>query len=447
MAEQLFEDKLVGELLHFLRQSPTPFHATRNLSARFEQAGFSCLDEARSWSLEPGGSYYVTRDDASVIAFRLGNSKLSDSGFRLVGTHTDSPCLRIKPAPVFDRHGYTQLGIEVYGGALYGPWFDRDLALAGRVEYETVNGEKGAALVDSVRPVATIPSLAIHLDREANTSRSINAESQLPPVLMLSGDSESKFDFDAYLLTLLRDQPGHESAGRVLSHEISLYDTQAPAVLGINNEFLAGARLDNLLSSFIAASALISCKADAPSLVVCNNHEEVGSMSSSGAQGTFLKSVLARLNEALAPAGTGLAESQEIALRRSVMVSADNTHGIHPNFASKHDDLHKPLINGGPAIKVNANQRYASATGSIAVFRAVCERLDVPVQQFVNRADLACGSTIGPITAAETGIPTVDIGVPTFAMHSIRELGGTRDPAYLCSALAGFFERVDQSGS
>ncbi len=422
-------------LLQFLQQSPTPFHAVANLQRQLVDAGFQPLDETERWQLEAGQSYVVTRNESSLIAFRSGDLNGAETGVRLAGTHTDSPALKVKPNPVIKKKEYVQLGVEVYGAALLAPWFDRDLSLAGRVNYRDSKGELRSALIDLERPVACIPSLAIHLDREVNNSRSINAEQQLPAVF--SQDDSEDFDFEKVLLDALRSQNGHSDAEKILSHELLLYDVQPPALVGLHKEFIASARLDNLLSSYLAVQALIASSEKNLSMVVCNDHEEVGSVSAAGAQGTFLRSVLARC---LGKQNDN-SEAMERCVRKSVMLSVDNTHGVHPNFSDKHDDKHSPLLNGGPAIKVNANQRYASNSDSVALFRSLCDDAGVPVQQFVSRADQACGSTIGPLTAAETGIPTVDLGVATFAMHSIRELGGSKDPALLQQAMTAFFNR------
>ncbi|MEA2079064.1 MAG: M18 family aminopeptidase, partial [Pseudomonadota bacterium] len=274
-----------------------------------------------------------------------------------------------------------------------------------------------------------IPSLAIHLDREANKSRSINAQQHLPPVLMQS-DDDSAVDFNKLLLELARQQYPQLSIEAVLDFELSLYDCQPPALIGMNQEFIASARLDNLLSCFIGLKALLDSADSQPKLLICNDHEEVGSASACGADGPFLKSVLERICPE--------PESMARCINRSWLISADNAHGIHPNYADKHDANHGPLLNQGPVIKTNANQRYASNSETAGLFRLICEQSEVPLQSFVVRSDMACGSTIGPLTASNIGVRTLDIGVPTFAMHSIRELAGARDSEYLYQALKAF---------
>ncbi|HEB81269.1 MAG TPA: M18 family aminopeptidase, partial [Gammaproteobacteria bacterium] len=343
---------------------------------------------------------------------------------------------------IVNQH-YLQLGVEVYGGALLNPWFDRDLSLAGRVSYLHEDGGIAHELIDMKKAIAVIPSLAIHLDRDANSKREINAQKHLPPVLMKlpesssngdSPDNEPAVDFKKILLKLVNASLEGGSATKVLDYELSFYDVQSPAVIGLHDDFIAGARLDNLLSCYTGLMALIEQAENTDDvqnmLLVCSDHEEVGSMSAAGAQGPFLKSVLQRLCPG--------EEDFTRMLTASLMISADNAHGIHPNYADKHDNNHGPIINEGPVIKINANQRYASNSETGALFQHLCELADVPVQSFVVRSDMACGSTIGPITAAEIGVRTVDVGVPTFAMHSIRELAGRWDAFYLYRVLKQF---------
>jgi len=304
------------------------------------------------------------------------------------------------------------------------------LSLAGRVNFLDDGGEIHQVLVNFENPVAVIPSLAIHLDREANENRKINAQKDIPPVL-LKLPNEDKPDFKAILLQLLEKKCGVEDAEEILDYELSFYDVQPPALVGLHQDFIASARLDNLLSCYTGLMSLFEANADVSSLLICSDHEEVGSASSSGAQGPFLKSVLERI--------AGVGESLTRVINQSMMISADNAHGVHPNYADKHDDNHGPIINQGPVIKTNANQRYASNSETAAIFRHLCKKADVPVQSFVVRSDMACGSTIGPITATEIGVKTLDVGVPTFAMHSIRELAGYWDAYYLYRVLKEFY--------
>lgn len=415
------------QLIDFIADSPTPFHAVESIKSRLDAAGFSELPESDSWSVKAGEGYYLVRNQSSIIAWRQPES--FDAGIRMVGAHTDSPCLRVKPTPELYRFNYQQLGVEVYGGALLNPWFDRDLSLAGRVTCKTAAGDLVNKLIDFKDPIAVIPSLAIHMDREANDSRTVNKQLHLPVLL---GQGEDKMDFRALLKAQLQKQ-GVEVA-QVLDYELSFYDTQRPSYIGLNQEFFASARLDNLLSCYIGLQALIAADKGQAQMLICTDHEEVGSASACGAQGPILSQWLERL----VPDN----EQRNRLITQSVMISADNAHGIHPNYADRHDENHGPLLNKGPVIKINSNQRYATNSETSSLFRDIAEEESVPVQAFVVRSDLGCGSTIGPITASEVGVRTVDIGVPQFAMHSIREMAGSEDAHYLFRILKRFYARA-----
>jgi len=334
----------------------------------------------------------------------------------------------VKPNPEKESKGYSQLGVEVYGGVLLNPWFDRDLSIAGRVTFVDDQGSLCKELIDFRRPIAVIPSLAIHLDREANKNRSINAQTDIVPLLKRGED----FDLRSLLAQQLEQEHGIANIDKVLEYELCFYDTQPPQQLGLDGEFIASARLDNLLSCYSGMQAIIASDGAVSSLLVCNDHEEVGSLSAAGAQGPMLDAVLRRLG--------GSPEQHAAMIDRSFMISSDNAHAVHPNYASRHDDNHGPLLNGGPVIKTNANQRYASNSETAALFRLLCQRLDIPVQSFVVRSDMACGSTIGPITAGGIGVRTLDIGVAQFAMHSVRELTGSLDPWRLAEILTAYME-------
>ena len=418
-------DSLNQRLLKFIQASPTPYHATKQVAARLDAAGFQALHETDAWAI-PAGRYYVKRNDSSIIAFNWDPDTLNQSGLKMVGAHTDSPCLKVKPNPVTLEKDYQQLGVEVYGGVLMNPWFDRDLSLAGKVTYRLQNGQLRNGLINFEHAIAVIPSLAIHLDRDANTQRSINAQTDLPPII-----SQTTEPFEALLKNeVLRTFPQSQIEA-ILAFDLCFYDVNPPALIGLNQAFIASARLDNLLSCFIALDALVESDLASNTLIVLNDHEEVGSSSIAGADGSFLVDVLARL--------TANSEDKTRILARSLLISTDNAHGVHPNFSNKHDPLHSPQLNQGPVIKVNANQRYATNTDTHGYFRALCDAQDIPHQVFVTRSDMGCGSTIGPITASKLGVKTLDIGLPTFGMHSIRELTGAKDPEYLLRALTAFF--------
>lgn len=415
-------------LINFIHESPTPFHAVRKMIGQLEAAGYQPLYEQDSWSIQAGGRYYVTRNDSSLIAFKLGKNKLEESGFRMVGAHTDSPCLQVKPQPELNKSGCWQLGVAVYGGALLSPWFDRDLSLAGRVTF-THQGKVQSHLINIESPIAIIPNLAIHLNREANKGWAINQQTELPPIIACSGDTP--FDLKALLAKQLFSEYGLQEV-ELLDYELSFYDNQKGNVVGLNNDFITSARLDNLLSCYTGLEALLHANDEQNCLLICTDHEEVGSCSACGADGPFLEQVLTRLM----PDPSALSRCIE----KSILVSADNAHAQHPNYPQKHDEQHAPKINAGPVIKINGNQRYASNSITAGIFRHLCQINQVPVQTFVTRSDMGCGSTIGPITASKVGVKTVDIGLPTWAMHSIREVAGTKDLTYMLTILKAFYD-------
>ena len=425
------ESEFNNGLLEFLADSPTPFHAVKQLKQLLTAQGFEQLAEDSSWSLKPGGRYFVVRNGSSIVAIRTGPVHPTDGGLRLIGTHTDSPCLKIKPAPEISRQGFLQLSVEIYGGVLLSPWFDRDLSLAGRVTCRMENGEINSVLIDFRRPVATVPSLAIHLNRDVHKNRTINPQKEVV-LLVSSGDGDSR-SFRQLLLDQIQHEHANIPVAEVLDYEINCYDVQPPAVIGLNDDFIAASRLDNLLSCYAACRSIINASGETTAVMVCNDHEEVGSLSASGAQGPFLRSTLERL--------CGNSETMNRVMDLSMLLSVDNAHAVHPNYEDKHDPQHRPCLNGGPVIKYNANQRYATNSESAALFRNLCQTLDIPVQQIAMRSDMACGSTIGPITAAELGVATVDIGSPQLAMHSVRELTGRNDPTLLYRALKGFLDQ------
>jgi len=424
------DEKFNYDLMDFIAMSPTPFHAVEQIIYKLECAGYQRLYESDKWQLEDKQGYFVTRNDSSIIAFKMGEDIVSN-GIQMVGAHTDSPCLKVKPEPDVLTKGYYQLGVEVYGGALLNPWFDRDLSLAGRINYLDDDNDLCSTLVNFADPIAVIPSLAIHLDREANKNRTVNPQTDIPPILLKLPVSETdkKPSFKDILLQKIKDDT---DAIEILDYELCFYDVQEPSYIGLHQDFIASARLDNLLSCYTGIMAMTETSNAGSKLLVCTDHEEVGSASACGAQGPFLQSVLERI--------AGSHENYVRMIDQSMMVSADNAHAVHPNYVDKHDDNHGPEINMGPVIKTNANQRYATNSDTSAMFKQLCKKADVPVQSFVVRSDMACGSTIGPIAASEIGVRTIDVGVPTFAMHSIRELAGRWDAYYLFRVLKEFYQ-------
>ena len=419
----------VTGLKAFLAEAVTPFHAVKAIQHRLDAAGFTVLDT--DTVPEVGGRYYRIANGSSIVALRVGSNDLASAGIALAGAHTDSPTLMVKPKPEKTRQGYVQLGVEVYGGVLLNPWFDRDLSLAGRVSYRA-EGVVKSTLVNFEQPVAIIPSLAIHLDREVNQKRSINPQTDILPIL---GQNIDDWSIRAQLKTRIEAECG--VVDEVLDYELCFYDVQQASVIGLDRSLFAAARLDNLLSCYVGIEALLAADGETTALMVCNDHEEVGSLSAVGANGPLLTRVLEQLEPDPA--------RYRAMIEASFMISCDNAHGIHPNFSDRHDDNHGPLLNAGPVIKINSNQRYATNSLTAGYFRTLAQRCSVPVQSFVVRTDMGCGSTIGPITAGETGIKTLDVGVPTFAMHSIRELAGCADVDYLQTVLTHYFSRYQAS--
>jgi aspartyl aminopeptidase len=413
---------------------------------------------------------------------------MQDQGFRFLGAHTDSPSLQVKPLAGKASHSYFQFGVEVYGGPLLATWFDRDLSIAGRVVCATADNHLVTLLIDFKRPVAVIPSLAIHFDREANTGHAINKQNELAPILFqISGDDsltpmsgisalDSSFscqennktsgkaltqkngisafrssfyckknyktsckalNFSSILTEQINREHPKEKVAEIMGFDLFCYDCQPPSFLGINDDFIIGGRLDNLLSCFTGYTAMIESRtqksANGSSLLICNNHEEIGSYTASGAKGSFLQSMLQRI----IPDPV----TRQRTLRQSFFISMDNAHGVHPNFSDKSEPQHLPLLNHGPVVKSNANQNYATTAISSAIYKTIASEAGVATQDFVMRSDMACGSTIGPYTAATLGIPTVDIGAPTLAMHSIREITGSRDPFLLYRTIHRFLSR------
>lgn len=420
---------LTQQLMNFLDAAPTPYHAVHKVRDQLVAHGFEGLHERESWQLKPGGKYFVTRRDASILAFVYGTQPLTEDGLRIIGAHTDSPTLKVKPQPEKLAQGYLQLGIETYGGVLLNPWFDRDLSIAGRV---TLKGAQGLEhrLINFERPVAVIPSLAIHLDRSANENRSVNPQEQMRPLILQTDNAQVKF---RTLLAKELERTGIPvPEADILEFDLNFYDVQRAAFVGLEEEFLASARIDNLLSCCAGLQALLHSSGEHSAVLALFDHEEVGSRSDIGADSNLLSSFIERL----APTP----ELRYRLLANSMLMSVDNAHGIHPNFPQKHDERHGPLLNRGPVIKTDANQSYATSSASAGYVRLLAEQANVPLQSYVTRADMRCGSTIGPMTAAGVGLQTVDLGVPTFAMHSIRELAGSRDFAYLCAILEQYLE-------
>lgn len=427
------EKKAIHDLLEFIDHSPTPFHAVEEMKSKLIEQGYSELRESDAWELTNNSKHFVTRNDSSLIAFIVGTKTKDASGFKIIGAHTDSPNLKLKPNPSYEKNGYLQLGVETYGGVLLTTWTDRDLSLAGRV---IIKGKKQpqSKLILFDEPLLRIPQLAIHLNRDVNEKGlTLNKQNHLPPIFSLSDKKGSNKN----LLEKRVAQKLKCKSADILNMELSLYDTQSGAIGGAEGEFIFSSRLDNLASCHAALQALTESKTKDPMtrVIAFYDDEEVGSDSAQGAGSPFLKDVLERLTlESDNPR-----ENFFRSMANSFFISADMAHAVHPNYPEKHDPQHMPVLNGGPVIKCNSNQRYATEGVSSAWFEMLCKKAGVPVQKFVVRSDLGCGSTIGPITAANLGIRTVDVGNPMLSMHSIREMAGAKDHLPLIKAFKEYF--------
>jgi len=421
-----------NQLFQFIQQSPTPFHAAHNMASLLEEAGFHPLREQDDWRIEKAEAYYLIRDNGSLICFTLGKSDNLTDGFRLLGAHTDSPTLKIKPRPEKTSSSYFQLGVDLYGSPLLHPWFDRELSIAGRVSCRMSDNKMRNLLIDFNQPMAMIPSLAIHYNKEANKKNPINPQKNLP-LLFSQSIEENNVDFDLIILAQVKAQYPAYNPIEILGFDLFCYDCNAPSYYGHNKCFISGPRFDNLLSCFIGMSAMIDSNRMHNTLLVCSNHEEVGSTSLSGASSSFLSSLFERI----------LTDNSQRhrAFSRSFMISMDNGHGLHPNYPDKSDKNHPVLLNHGPVIKINANQRYATNSLSRSIYKMITAESAVPTQDFIMRSDLGCGSTIGPLIAAELGVLSIDIGVPTLGMHSIRETTGADDPFSLYNSIQHFLNR------
>jgi aspartyl aminopeptidase len=411
-----------SDLAAFVSASPSSYHAAAEVAARLTAAGFREQDEGAAW--QPGGARFVVRDGA-VIAWRVPEGSAAPQGFRIVGAHTDSPGFKLKPEPSAYAYGWSQAGMEIYGGPLLNSWLDREFGLAGRVV--TRDGE-----VRLVRTPAwlRIPQVAPHLDRSVNDNLHLDRQANLKPV------------FGTASLDLLQALAGSLGLHRdeIDAHDLFAAVTEAPAIVGVTGELLASARLDNLSSVHAGVVALVAApQGPQVQVLACFDHEEIGSASRSGASGPFLESVLRRIAGSL---GWG-SDEFERALAASFVISADAGHAIHPNYPQLHDPDHRPTVNAGPLLKVNANQRYTTEGPSAARWLRICRAAGVPTQPFVSNNSVPCGSTIGPLTATRLGIQSVDVGIPLLSMHSARELCGVEDPRWLAEALQAFYAGAD----
>jgi len=420
------------DLLQFIDASPSPWHAVQSIEQRLLAQGFTRLQEAERWKLESGGRYYVVRGGSSIIAFTLGQKPLEETGFRMIGAHTDSPGLRLKTHAAHKSDGLVRLGVEIYGSPILATFTDRDLSLAGRVNLRTASGFD-TRLLKFDTPLVRLPNLAIHMNREVNEQGlKLNKQTELP---LLFGIARDKPSAREQFLEHLAAAAG-VNAEEILTYELNVFDTQQGTFWGAEQEFIANSQLDNLASCHAALTALLETgKPAATAICAFFDHEEVGSESAAGAGGSFAADVIDRLSIAL-----GLdEEAQHCAAAKSFFISSDMAHAFQPNFPNAYEPNHHVMVNAGPVIKTNSNQRYSTSADTAARFIYLCESAGVPFQHYTHRTDLGCGSTIGPIIASRLGVASVDVGSPMWAMHSLRESAGVQDVGYMIAAMRAAF--------
>ncbi|KAF8399911.1 hypothetical protein HHK36_015781 [Tetracentron sinense] len=473
--EQCETSFLVSDFINFLNASPTAFHAVDEVKRRLENAGFEQLSEREDWKLQVGKKYFFTRNYSTIVAFAIGEQYVAGNGFHIVGAHTDSPCLKLKPVSKVAKGGFLEVGVQTYGSGLWHTWFDRDLTVAGRLivkEGKDDSVSYSHRLVRIEEPIMRIPTLAIHLERGVNDGFKVNTQSHLVPVLGTSVKAElnkvvaetgpaegggksdgKKFNekrstentkHHSLLLQLLATQAGCEPDD-ICDFELQACDTQPSIVAGAMKEFIFSGRLDNLCMTFCSLKALLDATSSKSSLedetgvrmVALFDHEEVGSNSAQGAGSPVMLDALSRITNSFTSSDSKFLEK---AIQRSFLVSADMAHALHPNYMDKHEENHQPKLHGGLVIKHNANQRYATNAVTSFIFREIAKMHDLPIQEFVVRNDMACGSTIGPILASGVGIRTVDVGAPQLSMHSIREMCAVDDVKHSYEHFKAYFQ-------
>lgn len=429
------ELEFAQNLIDYIYDSPTAFHAVANVKKDLCKEGFVEIKEEEKWNLEKGGKYFVTKNDSALTAFVVGRGEVEENGFKIIGAHTDSPSFRIKPAPemVVDNT-YVRLNTEVYGGPILNTWMDRPLGVAGRVTLRSENIlYPETKLVNINKPIMIIPNLAIHMNRDINTGFELNKQKDTLPLLSLVNEELEK---NNYLMSAIAKELSIELK-QIIDFDLFLYEYEKGSIIGLNNEFISSSRLDDLAMVHAGMIALVRVPAvEATNVLVCFDNEEVGSSTKQGADSNMLVNILERIT-------ISLGKNREDFLRaisKSFIISADNAHAVHPNSPEKNDPTNKPYINKGPVIKISASQSYTTDSNSDAVYELLCEKAGVSVQKFVNRSDARGGSTIGPISSTHLNIRSVDIGNPTLAMHSIRELGGVMDHTYVTKSFEEFYK-------
>ena len=428
------EKKLALELVDFLYDSPSACHGVKATQKILDKNGFIEIKETDKWELQAKGKYYVIKNDSALIAFEVGTGNIEETGFRLIGAHTDVPGFRIKPNPQMISEGkYVKLNTEVYGGPILYTWYDRPLSIAGKVSIKGVSPLKPETrLININKPLLIIPSLAIHMNREVNEGYKINKQVDTLPLLGLINDELEKED---YLMNILAEEL-QVNKEDILNFELGLYEYEKGSLIGMNEELISSGRFDDLWMVFAGVKALVNSKENvATKVMICIDNEEIGSLTAEGANSTLLNNILERI-------ALGLGKDREgyyRTLANSIMISADLAHAVHPNLGAKHDPTNRPVLEGGPVLKIAASGSYSTDSFNGAVFAGICESVGVPFQKFVNRSDLRGGTTIGPITSANLTIPVIDMGAPVLGMHSIRELASVKDNYYTIKVFTEFF--------
>lgn len=429
------ELQLAQELIDFLYESPTAFHAVEGVKKMLQPFGFQELKEEEKWNIVKGGKYYVTKNDSAIFVFVVGQGEIEEEGFKIIGAHTDSPTFRVKPSPeIITENSYVKLNTEVYGGPILNTWLDRPLALAGRVTLRNENVlYPEIRLININKPIMIIPNLAIHMNRNVNAGVELNRQKDMLPMLSIVNETLEK---NKYLLNTLAAELSVDPSD-ILDFDLFLYEFEKGSIIGLNNEFISSGRLDDLAMVHAGIKALAnSAVGMSTNITACFDNEEVGSSTKQGADSELLTSILERICICLGKSREDFYRS----LAKSFMISADLAHAVHPNVGEKHDPINRPMINKGPVIKISASQSYTTDSVSGAVYEELCKRAGVPVQRFVNRSDERGGSTIGPISSTHLHIRSVDMGTPILAMHSVRELGGVMDHTYVLKSFEEFYK-------
>lgn len=428
------EKEFANELIDFIYESPTAFHAVDSAKAILDRQGFQELKEEERWMPEKGCKYYVVKNNSALIAFVVGKGKVEEHGFKIIGAHTDSPCFRVKPAAemTVENH-YVKLNTETYGGPILSTWLDRPLSIAGRVMIRSTDPlNPTAKLVNIKKPILIIPNLAIHMNRNVNQGVELNKQKDMLPLLGIVNESLEKGN---YLVSTIAKELNVEFK-QILDFDLFLYEYEKGTIMGLNDEFISSPRLDDLAMVHAGITAISEAEvSNATNVMVCFDNEEIGSNTKQGADSQLLSNLLERI--VLSMGG----DRQDFfrAIAKSFMISADLAHAVHPNVGEKHDPQNRPVINKGPVIKLSANMRYTTDSDSASVYADICKKAEVPVQYFVNRSDEVGGSTIGPISASHLEMRSMDMGTPILAMHSVRELGGVMDHTYVTKSFTEFY--------